>query len=195
MVDAPSARGTRVVSSVRSGRPDQLLRAALAGLLAVTSGCSLILDFDKPPEPGPVDAPVTDTGCMAFEPNNAATEAMTIGPGDYEAAICGNGDTDYFKLTVTGGQSVLARITFMNRNGAGDLDLRLLRGDGTATIDESRTSADVEEVNCPGGASCPTSALVAGDYLLQVLGFTAAVQSSYVLHLEVGAAPIDAGVQ
>lgn len=155
-------------------------------------GCSLVLDFDKPPVDAPPDSPVDETACMAFEPNDTPAEATMITPGDYTAAICG-GETDYFKFSVTGAESVLARITFMNRNGAGDIDLRLLNAAGATTIDESRTSADVEEVMCPGGIMC-NGPLPAGDYVLQVLGFNAAVMSQYVLHLETAAVPVDAGV-
>ncbi len=181
------------MTSRRVGRTVTRLAAALAAVsgLAV-GGCSLILDFDKPPDAGPADAPVTDLGCMAFEPNESPSAATAIIAGDQVAAICG-ADTDYFRFTLTGAESLLARITFMNRNGAGDIDLRLLTSDGAMTIDESRTSADVEVVMCPGGNMC-TGALPAGDYLLQVLGFNAAVQSEYTLHLETGAAPVDAGV-
>lgn len=165
---------------------------AAASLLSFGGGCSLILDFDKPAVDGAPDSPVNDTACMANEPNDSPAEATTITPGDYEAGICG-GETDYFKFTVTGTEAVLARITFMNRNGAGDIDLRLLNSMGSATIDESRTSADVEEVMCPGGFNCNVP-LQAGDYLLQVLGFNAAVQSAYTLRLEYNAVPIDAGI-
>jgi len=185
MVTGASARGTRVHPYVFFG---------LAALALAQGGCSLILDFDQPTDAGPPDAPVTDTSCMAYEPNNAPSEAMVIVAGDIEAAICGNGETDYYKVTLDGAQSLLARITFMNRNGLGDLDLKLLRADGTSIIDESRTSADVEEVMCPGGLACPTSALAAGDYLIQVLGFNGSVQAPYTLHLELNAAPVDASV-
>lgn len=164
----------------------------LAVLAYACTGCSLILDFDKPGIDAAPDSPVNDTACMAFEPNDSPMAAMVITPGDYEAGICG-ADADYFKFTVDGSQAVLARITFMNRNGAGDIDLRLLNGDGGQVRDESRTSADVEEVMCPGGITC-NGPLVAGDYLLHVLGFNASVQSQYVLHLELNAVPIDAGV-
>lgn len=164
----------------------------LAVLAFACGGCSLILDFDKPPIDGAPDSPVNDTACMAFEPNDSPTTAAAITPGDYEAGICMN-DTDYFRFSVNGTEAVLARITFDNRNGAGDLDLRLLRGDAGSTIDDSRTSADMEEVMCPGGNSC-NAPLMQGEYLLHVLGFNAAVQAEYVLHLETGAAPIDAGI-
>ncbi len=163
------------------------LALALAG-----SGCSLVLDFDKPPVDAPPDSPVDDTSCMAFEPNESPSAATVLTPGDYMAAICG-GETDYFKFTVSGTETVVARITFMNRNGQGDIDLRLLTVNGSATIDESRTSNDEETVMCPGGNAC-NSPLVAGDYLLQVLGVNTLVQSAYTLNLAITPTPIDAGV-
>ncbi len=188
MVDDSRAPGTRARSV-----PRRAGLAAVAGLACAQAGCSLILDFDQPVDAGPADAPVTDTACLAFEPNEDAASAIAIVAGDHEAAICGGGDTDYFKITLDGTQSVLARITFMNRNGAGDIDLKLLNSSGASVLDESRTSADTEEVKCPGGLQC-TGPLPAGDYLLQVLGFSAAVQSAYVLHVEVATVAIDAGV-
>lgn len=169
---------------------DAVAGCALATLLA---GCSLVLDFDQPPDPPPIDSAVTDESCMAFEPNESPTAAAAITPGDYTAAICGNGETDYYKITLDGLQSALVRITFQNRNGAGDIDLRLLNSMGATTIDESRTSADVEEVMCPGGIMC-NGPLPAGEYIVQVLGFNAAVTSAYMLHFETGVPMIDAAV-
>jgi hypothetical protein len=166
---------------------------AMTALVGASTGCSLILDFDKQAASATPDSALTDTACMAYEPNDNPASAMAIPAGDLDAAICGGGETDYFKITVDGTQSVLARITFMNRGGAGDIDLRLLSSTGASVIDESRTSENSEEVDCPGGLQC-TGALPAGDYLLQVLGFNATVTSAYSLHLELGAAPIDASV-
>jgi hypothetical protein len=79
----------------------------------------------------------------------------------------------------------------MNRNGAGDLDLRLLTGDGGSVLDDSKTSADTELVMCPGGSPCPP--ITNGTYLIEVKGFTASVTSAYVLHIET-TADVDAGV-
>jgi len=174
--------------------PGRALTLTLAATLMTTSaGCSLYLDFDKPPIDAAPDGPVTDELCMAFETNDTPGTALPITPGDYMAAIC-RVDTDYFKVTLDGTQTIVARINFENRNGAGDIDLRLLSMTGSTTIDESRTSMNEERVECPGGIMC-NGALPAGDYLLQVLGFNAAVLSAYALHVEVGAfTPLDAGV-
>jgi len=195
MVNPSGAPGTRRVS--RADRRARVVRtrAATAGMALAAlaaGGCSLILDFGDPADAGPPDSPVDDQACTAFEPNDSPTDATVVTAGDYMAAVCGNGETDYFRFTVDGTQSVLARITFMNRNGAGDIDLRLLSGDGSSTIDESRTSNDMEEVMCPGGTFC-TGLLPSGDYLLQVFGFSAAVESAYTLHVEITTGAITAG--
>lgn len=166
---------------------------AAFALAMLCGGCSLILDFDKPPEPGPIDAAVTEELCLAFEPNGSPTEATVIAPGDYMAAICVGGESDYYRITLDGSQGVLATITFDNRGGDGDIDLRLLTADGATSIDESRTSNDVEDVMCPGGIFC-NDPLPAGDYLLQVLGFNASVESAYTLHLENPVPAVDAGI-
>jgi hypothetical protein len=168
------------------------VRDAVACLCAISlGGCSLVLDFDKPPEPPPIDSAVTDELCMAYEPNGGPTEAAVLPPGDIMAAICEGGETDYFRITLDGTQTMLARIMFDNRNGNGDIDLRLMNMDGSSTIDESRTSMNVEEVMCPGGIMC-TGALPAGDYLLQVLPFNATVTSAYALHFETAVLQVDA---
>jgi len=160
------------------------LRIAAAMFVSIASifasgGCSLILDFDPPGEGPPIDSAVTDQACMAFEPNDDIAAATPIGVGDIMAAICG-GEVDNYRITLDGTSAMTATIAFQNRNGAGDIDLRLMNAAGAATIDESRTSNDMETVECPGGIMC-NAALPAGDYLLQVLPFNAAVMSEYTL--------------
>lgn len=158
-----------------------VLGVVAVGALALGSGCSLVLDFDPLPDAAPIDAPVTDAQCMANEPNNETATATVIQPGELMAAICGEGESDYFKITIAANQTLTARIAFMNRGGAGDLDLRLLSGDGAMAYDDSKTTNDVEEVMCPGGTRCPASSLPAGTYLLQVLGARPAAQAPYTL--------------
>ena len=152
--------------------------AALFATVAL-GGCSLILDFDPPGEGPPLDAAVTETACMAFEPNDDIATATPIQVGTLMAAICG-GEVDNFKITLDGMSNVTVSVDFDNRGGAGDIDLRLLNGTGASSIDESRTSNNTETVMCPGGTLC-NSALPAGDYLIQVLPFNAAVMSEYTL--------------
>lgn len=181
MADAPGERPlSRFAPGGRAARVGRRLGWALAPLL-VTSGCSLALDFDPLPDAAPIDAPVTDAQCMALEPNNEPLTAIDIQPGELMAAICGGGESDYYKLTVAANQRLTVSIAFMNRGGGGDLDLRLLSGDGAVAYDDSKTTADTEAVMCPGGTRCPATSLPAGMYLVQVVGGTAAVQSAYTL--------------
>jgi hypothetical protein len=158
-----------------------ILASTVLATVVVGSGCSLILDFDVPADGPPPDSPVSDADCQAFEPNDLPGTATDISPGDHVAAICGNGESDNFRIEVAADQQVTARITFMNRGGAGDLDLRLLSGDGAIAYDDSKTSADTEEVMCPGGTRCPATPLAAGTYLVQVIGGSAGAQAAYTL--------------
>lgn len=154
---------------------------AIALLASALSGCSLVLDFDKPTDAAPPDSPASPAQCAVGEPNDSPATPTTWMQTDVDAAICGGGDVDYFAVTILDGQALDARITFMNRGGMGDLDLRLLSANGATVYDESRSSLDSEEVMCPGGSPCPT--LAAGTYLVEVRGFAPAVISPYVLHV------------
>lgn len=165
------------------------LSAVALALCLGTGGCSLVLDFDVPADAAPPDAPVTEAQCQAFEPNDDVGTATAITPGEHLGAICGGGESDYFRLDVAADQVVTVRIAFMNRGGAGDLDLRLLSGDGAIAYDDSKTATDSEEVMCPGGTRCPATSLPAGSYLVQVVGGAPAVQSAYTLTYTQTAAP------
>ncbi len=166
-------------------------RTGVLAALIGSTGCSLILDFDQPADAAPPDAPVTMAQCSANEPNDTPATATAWAGLDVDAAICGNGDVDLYAVGLVANQPIRATITFMNRNGAGDLDLRLLTGDGGMVLDESKTSADTETVLCPGGAPCPT--ITGGTYLIEVKGFTAGVQSAYLLHIDTSG-DADAGI-
>lgn len=159
------------------------LVAVVLGLvvLGLGGGCSLALDFSPLADAAPIDAPVTAAECLASEPNDDPAQALDIQPGELMAAICGGGESDYFRLTVAANQVLAVKIAFMNRGGAGDLDLRLLSGDGAMAFDDSKTTGDVEEVNCPGGTRCPATSLPAGRYLVQVVGGSGAAQAPYTL--------------
>jgi hypothetical protein len=154
--------------------------AVTAASLAL-AGCSLVLDFEPLPDAAPIDAPVTDAQCQAFEPNDDPSSATAIEPGEQMAAICATGENDYYKLTVAADQQLSVTITFDNRGGGGDLDLRLLSGDGAVAFDDSKTTADTEQVMCPGGTRCPATSLPAGTYLVQVVGAQPSVQAPYTL--------------
>lgn len=171
----------RLLSRLLWPRVSRLTPPLVTVILLGASGCSLVLDFDPLPDAAPIDAPVTDAQCMAFEPNDEPATATAIEPGELMAAICATGESDYYKLTVAADQRLSVAITFANRGGAGDLDLRLLSGDGAIAFDDSKTTADREEVTCPGGTRCPNNSLPAGTYLVQVVGAMASVQGPYTL--------------
>lgn len=167
-------------------RPGECVARSVVACAALTltlaaGGCSLVLDFSPLPDAAPIDAPVTEAQCMASEPNNETTTAVDIQPGELMAAICGGGESDYFRITIGAMQTLSVKIAFMNRGGAGDLDLRLLSGDGAQAFDDSRTDNDLEEVMCPGGQSCPVASLPAGMYLIQVVGARPAAEAPYTL--------------
>jgi hypothetical protein len=137
---------------------------------------------------------VTPEQCRANEPNDLVGMGTTWAGRDIAAAICpigGVGDVDLFAVGLVDGQPIRATITFMNRGGAGDLDLRLLTDNGGMVLDDSKTSSDTELVLCPGGSPCPP--ITNGTYLIEVKGFTASVTSAYLLHIET-TADVDAGV-
>ncbi len=165
----------------RSPTPAPLARAPLLLLAVLAGGCSLVLDFDPLPDAAPIDAAVTEAQCMAQEPNDEPLTAKDLAPGELMAAICGGGESDYYRLTIAADQRLTVTIAFINRGGAGDLDLRLLSGDGAIAYDDSTTTADTESVMCPGGTRCPATSLPAGMYLVQVIGGTSSVQSPYTL--------------
>jgi hypothetical protein len=165
--------------------------AIAVAALSVAAGCSVVLDFDKAIDAAPADAPVTAEQCAANEPNETPTNATAWMGADVTGAICGNGDLDHFAVSLGNGQPIHATLTFMNRNGLGDLDLRLLSGDGGTVLDNSRTSGDVEMVEC-AGPPCPP--ITAGTYVVEIRGFTPTVQSAYLLHIDTMATAIDAGV-
>jgi hypothetical protein len=168
---------------------------ALVAVLVVIAACDSSSDppiVDAPP----VDAPVIDVGfvdappgptveeCDAHEPNDTVVTAAPFTAPEVRAAVCGNGDRDLFVIGLLAGQTISAQITFDNNFGSGDLDLRLLSGDGATVYDESRGSGDMEVVMCPGGTPCP--ALTAGTYVVEIFGFTPSVVAAYTLQITVG---------
>jgi hypothetical protein len=166
------------------GRPAALLGAVL--LSALTSSCSLILDFDTPltdggPSPfdsGPDAVPVVDAGADMFEPNDDTASATVITPGTYEPlSIFPRGDVDYFHFTLTEMHDVMIDCNFTWQDG--DLDM-LLFNSAFMQIDQA-THFDQDEHIYRTGAS----ALPAGDYYIEVLGFENNFTNTYTLVLTV----------
>jgi hypothetical protein len=170
-----------------------MLRAGLAAsglalVLAASSGCSLILDFDSAGDDGGDDAvPYTQAECDFGEPNNTVAEAFVLTPTDVgPAAICPSTpeDRDHYRFTVPAGTAnVSVRIMFTNRP-TGDLDLRLTDMTGATTFGQSRGFEDVELITCPGSSPvCPS--LPAGDYIFEVFPATPGSVNRYEIALTI----------
>src|SRR5690349_5664265 len=143
--------------------------------LATSSGCSLVLDWDKRIDAGPAPA-----ACDFKEPNNTIDTAAPLlvtetGP----AAICIPGDLDYYRFNLPlDNQNVTITLSFdlsMNQ----DIDLRLYDPANANAILTEGFMFDVREtVTCPGSApACPQ--LVTGDYILEAFGANADVFNTY----------------
>jgi hypothetical protein len=152
-------------------------------LIAASSGCSLILDFDSAP---PVDAAIDGISTMAecdyLEPNGSVADAkdmpdgMSAGPAAICAVSAGTPeDHDFYKFTATGATATIA-LTFTNRPG-GDLDLKLYAMDGTL-VAQSRSFGAGETLVCPGSTPlCPM--LSAARYIVEVLPGVAGSVNTY----------------
>ena len=164
----------------------------LAGLVATSGGCSLLLDFSSSAIPKDAsidapDAPYTTDECTYKEPNDTLGTAAPILVTDVgPAAICppdmgGVEDHDFYKLNIpTGITSVTFSIHFIER-ATGDLDLRLYDGGGNV-IAQSRGFTGTETITCPG-ASPPCSALSAGAYVFEVFPAVAGAVNNYTIAL------------
>lgn len=154
---------------------------ALSMLVIASSGCSLILDFDKPlPADAGIDAVYTTAECEYGEANESIAGASDVtssvtGP----AAICppesgAPEDHDFYRFTATGAAATI-KIDFTSRAG-GDLDLKLYTGDGTM-VAQSRGFGDGETLVCPGASPlCPM--LTAAPYVVEVFpGVTGSVNN------------------
>lgn len=160
--------------------------ALVAGfVVASTSGCSLLLDFDSAGDDGGEDLPYTQAECDYKEPNNAVAEAAMVMPGDIgPAAVCAGSseDRDFYRFTVPAGtKSVSVSVSFMNRP-TGDLDLRITDMSGATTFGQSRGFENLEQIMCPGASPvCPM--LAPGDYIFEVFPATPGAINRYEFSL------------
>ena len=150
-----------------------MLRECVAAWLAIpATGCSLLLDFSDQaiPRDAAPDAPYSAEECAYKEPNDTLSGAAPIAASETgPAAICAGGleDFDFYRFTVPAGTTrVEIRLDSVFREG-GDLDLRLLDANATR-LAASHTFTDQERITCPGTAP-PCAALVAGEYVFEVL--------------------------
>lgn len=94
----------------------------------------------------------------AYEPNNDAQHAKSLGAGSYD--LVGNND-DWFKVGLGTGARLYANITLINANG--NLDLFLYDTDASTLLRSSATANDLESVQLDGAGQ-------AGEYYLLIKG-------------------------
>jgi hypothetical protein len=150
-----------------------MIRECVAAWLAIpAAGCSLILDFSDQaiPKDAAPDAPYSAEECAYKEPNDTLSGAVSIAASETgPAAICAGGveDHDFYRFTVPAGTTrVEIRVESVFRQG-GDLDLRLFDANATP-LAASHSFTDQERITCPSSVA-PCAALVAGDYVFEVL--------------------------
>jgi hypothetical protein len=151
-------------------------------LIAASSGCSLILDFDSAlPVDAGIDGISTMAECDYLEPNESVADAKDIpGTSAGPAAICAVAagtpeDHDFYKFTASGTSATIA-LTFTNRPG-GDLDLKIYAMDGTL-VAQSRSFGPGETIICPGSMPlCPM--LSAAPHIIEVLPGVAGSVNTY----------------
>lgn len=79
----------------------------------------------------------------SFGPNNRASNARLLTPGQYEAALCNAGTYDYYKVNVQAGESLVITTNFESDKGR--LTTSLFNAAGTQTL-SSDNSADYQRV-------------------------------------------------
>jgi hypothetical protein len=110
----------------------------------------------------------------ALEPNDSQSAAVTVSAGTQSGlAICPN-NADWFKIALTAGQHLTVTARF--KNAFGDLDLKVLKPDGS-NLASSVTTMDNEQVDI---ASVP----VTGTYFIEVYSLSGA-QNAYDLDVAV----------
>lgn len=163
------------------------LRSVVVLLTAImTSGCSLILDFDDPPEPPdavPIDA-INSALCDFGEVNDTRETASPLPAATLaNAGICTEGDRDFYAISVAAGQVLTVNVMFTQDGSKGDLDLLILDAAG-ATRGRSLSTDSDENIVCPGATpSCPQ--LPAGDYVIEIFGFNDTTLNGYSIEYTV----------
>lgn len=74
----------------------------------------------------------------SFAPNNRASNARLLTPGQYEAAVCTAGTYDYFKVEVQAGESLVVTTNFLAEKGP--LTTTLFNAAGTQTLSSDSTA-------------------------------------------------------
>jgi hypothetical protein len=169
-------------------------RGALTAALLAMSGCSLILDFGGDITDGGVDQIDGGQFCDIGEPNNTQAMGQLITAGGFQAAICPEGDRDYYVFTVNGAQDMTVEITFDNMNGLGDLDMLLFNAAGAELMPKGNGFGDTERIERTSTST--HGRLDAGDYAVQVFAFDNGRENTYQLELTIDppGGGIDAGI-
>jgi hypothetical protein len=110
----------------------------------------------------------------ALEDNDATGTAKLLSGGTTRSlAIC-SGDEDYYKVSASAGQTLRVAVRF--KHAQGDLDLRVLRPDGTPLASSySLDDDELVEVRVP----------TAGTYFVHLFGATTSTQNAYDLEISV----------
>jgi hypothetical protein len=167
----------------RRGR--SLFVLGILGLGLGLGGCSLILDFDDPPPPADASQPdaIDSAACEYGEPNDQRSMAAVLDPiTGTLAGICEDGDRDFYSLTIGDAQMLSFEIVFVQEGARGDLDMRLLDVNGEMVSQSLSLDAD-EKIVCPGeGPHCEQ--LAAGNYFIEVYGFSDSTKNAYTINYE-----------
>jgi hypothetical protein len=176
-------------------------RASQAGLAAMgfavgLGGCTFLLDFDEPLDPGASDAsppaidaadvadasPAADAAlaanCDAFEPNDTLATPAAITPGALAAAICPDADGDFYSFSLLGSTNLTITLAFDNTSS--DLNLRLYNSADEVVAAAVGTDATEQIVRGPA----QTNELPAGTYRIEVFSATADSTLDYDLTLD-----------
>lgn len=172
--------------------------AALIGGASV-GGCSLILGFDKSSLNNPnIDAAMIagadaagDQICAALEPDDSLQQPAVLLPGTYEGALCPAAtDKDYIAFDVETNQDVTVDLSFDDRGGANDIDLRLYNAATGQIVATAATSGPSEHL---ARTAAGANQLPAGRYVVELFqGATATASPAelpYSITISVTAPP------
>ncbi len=196
MLRPAEKQGSRSSWTKRPWRPAM----AVIGFAACLGGCTFLLDFDEPLEPGASDAAIefdapnipdadtsadaaTAANCEEFEPNDTLETPIAINPGTLAAAICPDADGDFYSFALLGNTNLTITLSF--DNSSSDLNLRLYNAADDVVAAAVGTDATEQIVRGPA----QTNELPAGTYRIEVFSATgdSTVDYDLTLNLVVGA--------
>jgi hypothetical protein len=128
-----------------------------------------------------VEAPFLEKAGDWSEANNSSSSARDLGTiaKSYRKdnlSIHNGSDVDWFRFSLAGKGGLNDRIGIDFDHGKGDLDIELYGSDGASLVSTSKGVSSREEISL--------NTLVAGSYLLKVLGYKGAVNPEYTLFVD-----------